>query len=43
MCNMMKGNKDQMKSMYKAQGFNISDDQFEQMQSMMSPDFIKQA
>jgi len=37
MLNMMKGNKDLMKQMYKAQGMNMSDEQLEAMTSMMNP------
>ena len=43
MVDMMKGNKEYMRQMYKAQGMNMSDEQLESLTQMMSPEMIKQA
>ena len=43
MIDMMKGNKDYMKNMYKAQGIDMSDEQLEKITQMMSPEMLKQA
>ena len=43
MIDMMKGNKDYMKNMYKAQGMDMSDEQLEKITQMMSPEMLKQA
>lgn len=43
MVDMMKGNKEYMKSMYRAQGMELSDEQLESLTAMMSPEMIKSA
>lgn len=43
MVDMLKGNKAQMKAMYKAQGMDMSDEQLEAMANMMSPEMLKSA
>lgn len=43
MIDMMKGNKEYMRNMYKAQGMDMSDEQLENITQMMSPDMLKQA
>ena len=39
----MKSNKEYMRSMYKAQGVEMTDAQLESISSMMSPEMIKNA
>ena len=43
MVDMMKSNKEYMRSMYKAQGVEMTDAQLESISSMMSPEMIKNA
>lgn len=43
MINMMKSNKDMVKQMYKAQGMDMSDEQFEMISGMMTPEMVKSA
>lgn len=43
MIDMMKGNKEYMRNMYKAQGMDLSDEQLESLSQMMSPEMIKNA
>lgn len=42
MVDMMKSNKQYMKEMYKAQGMEISEEMLDNIQSMMTPDTLKQ-
>ena len=41
MVDMIKGNKQYLKEMYKAQGMDISDEMLESIQSMMTPETLK--
>lgn len=43
MIGMMKNNKDMVKNMYKAQGMDLSDEQFEMISNMMTPEMVKSA
>jgi hypothetical protein len=43
MVDMLKGNKEQMRAIYKAQGMDMSDEQLEAMANMMSPEMLKSA
>ena len=43
MINMMKNNKDMLRSQYKAMGMDMSDEQLDSMMSMMNPELLKSA
>lgn len=43
MVDMMKGNREYMRNMYRAQGVEMSDEQLDMISNMMSPEMIKNA